>query len=435
MVHKMISIEKLYQLYLNFPDVCTDTRKITKDCFFVALKGGNFDGNAFANEALNGGAALALVDDPSVCADHRFILVEDALKALQDLASYHRRKLNIPVIAIVGSNGKTTSKELISSVLSQSKNILFTPGNFNNHIGLPLTLLMLKESHQLAVIEMGANHVNENALLCEIALPDYGLVTNNGKDHLEGFGSIEGVIQSNKELYDFLKANNGTAFVNIQDSKLMEMSLGIENRITYSGNHKDKFSAADYSFYAQILQPKITFSLDGVEIESSLSGDYNFDNIMAAVAIGLHFGLSEDEIKAGIEAYKPSNLRSQLIEKTENKIFLDAYNANPSSMELSIRNFIQMDGPNKLLILGDMFEMGKYEAEEHQSISDYCKNISGIEVWLVGKAFYKTNSLFRKFEQTSDVIEELKSNPISSRFVFLKGSRGMKLESLIDFIK
>jgi UDP-N-acetylmuramoyl-tripeptide--D-alanyl-D-alanine ligase len=252
---------------------------------------------------------------------------------------------------------------------------------------------------------------------------------------LEGFGSIEGVIQSNKELYDFLKANNGTAFVNIQDSKLMEMSLGIENRITYSGNHKDKFSAADYSFYAQTLQPKITFSLDGVEIESSLSGDYNFDNIMAAVAIGLHFGLSEDEIKAGIEAYKPSNLRSQLIEKTENKIFLDAYNANPSSMELSIRNFIQMDGPNKLLILGDMFEMGKYEAEEHQSISDYCKSISGIEVWLVGKAFYKTNSLFRKFEQTSDVIEELKSNPISSRFVFLKGSRGMKLESLIDFIK
>ena len=430
----MISIEKLYQLYLNFPDVCTDTRKITKDCFFVALKGGNFDGNAFANQALNNGAALALVDDPNICVDHRYILVEDSLKALQDLASYHRKKLNIPVIAIVGSNGKTTSKELISSVLSQSKNILFTPGNFNNHIGLPLTLLMLKQSHQLAVIEMGANHVNENALLCEIALPDYGLVTNNGKDHLEGFGSIEGVIQSNKELYDYLRANNGTAFVNIQDAKLMEMSLGIESRITYSANHIDKEFKADYTCYAKTLQPKINFLLDGIEIESNLSGDYNFDNIMAAIVIGLHFGLNEEEIKAGIEAYKPTNLRSQLIEKEENRIFLDAYNANPSSMELSIRNFMQMEGPNKLLILGDMFEMGKYEAEEHQYIVDYCKTISGIEVWLVGKAFCKTNSFFRKFEETADVIDELKTNPMQSKFVFLKGSRGMKLESLIDFI-
>ncbi len=431
----MISIEKLYQLYLNFPDVCTDTRKITENCLFVALKGGNFDGNLFAENALNEGAALALVDDPKVCIDHRYILVDDALKALQDLASYHRRKLNIPVIAIVGSNGKTTSKELISSVLCQAKSILYTPGNFNNHIGLPLTLLMLKDSHQLAVIEMGANHINENAFLCNIALPDFGIVTNNGKDHLEGFGSIEGVIQSNKELYDYLKLNNGTAFVNIHDSALIEMSDGIENRISYAANHKGKELKSDYSCYADSLQPKIKFKLNNLEIESNLSGDYNFDNIMAAVAIGLHFDLSDEEIKAGIEAYKPSNLRSQLIEKSDNHIFLDAYNANPSSMELSIKNFIQMDGPNKLLILGDMFEMGKYEAEEHQNIADYCKTISGVEVWLVGKAFYKTICDFRKFEQTSDVIEELKSNPISSKFVFLKGSRGMKLESLIDFIK
>lgn len=431
----MISIEKLYQLYLNFPDVCTDTRKITKDCFFIALKGGNFNGNNFAAQALEQGAALALVDDANVCTDHRFVLVDDALKTLQDLASFHRRKMNIPLIAIVGSNGKTTTKELLSSVLSQAKNILVTPGNFNNHIGLPLTLLMLNESHELAVIEMGANHILENEFLCEIALPDYGIVTNNGKDHLEGFGSIEGVIQSNRELFDYLKGNDGTAFVNMHDEQLLSMSTDLENRITYAANNASKSKTADYSCYADSLQPTIKFKLNGLEIESPLSGDYNFDNIMAAVSIALHFELDEEQIKAGIELYKPSNLRSQFIQKDRNKIFLDAYNANPSSMELSIRNFMQMEGENKLLILGDMFEMGKYEAEEHQAIADYCSSLSINNVWLVGKAFSKTNSNYRKFVLTSDVIEELKLNPLEDRFVFLKGSRGMKLETMIEFIQ
>ena len=430
----MISIEKLYQFYLNFPDVCTDTRKISKDCFFIALKGGNFDGNKFAAQALELGAALVLVDNPEVCLDHRYILVEDTLKALQDLASYHRRQLNIPVIAIVGSNGKTTSKELISSVLSQTKNILFTPGNFNNHIGLPLTLLMLKESHQMAVIEMGANHVKENALLCEIALPDFGIVTNNGKDHLEGFGSIEGVIESNKELYDYLKEHQGTAFVNVHDQQLVEMSAGLENCITYAANHGTHEMIAEFSCYAKSLQPTIKFELEGLEIESQLSGDYNFDNIMAAVSIGLYFGLTPEDVKKGIESYRPTNLRSQLIQKEKNKIFLDAYNANPSSMELSIRNFMNMEGENKLLILGDMFEMGKYEAEEHQALADHCKSLSNVEVWLVGKAFHRTQSTFRKFETTTEVQAFLKEQVLDSRFIFLKGSRGMKLESLIEYI-
>lgn len=430
----MISIEKLYQFYLNFPDVCTDTRKISKDCFFIALKGGNFDGNKFAAQALELGAALVLVDNPEVCLDHRYILVEDTLKALQDLASYHRRQLNIPVIAIVGSNGKTTSKELISSVLSQTKNILFTPGNFNNHIGLPLTLLMLKESHQMAVIEMGANHVKENALLCEIALPDFGIVTNNGKDHLEGFGSIEGVIESNKELYDYLKEHHGTAFINVHDQQLVEMSAGLENCITYAANHGTHEMIAEFSCYAKSLQPTIKFELEGLEIESQLSGDYNFDNIMAAVSIGLYFGLTPEDVKKGIESYRPTNLRSQLIQKEKNKIFLDAYNANPSSMELSIRNFMNMEGENKLLILGDMFEMGKYEAEEHQALADHCKLLSNVEVWLVGKAFHRTQSPFRKFETTTEVQAFLKEQVLDSRFIFLKGSRGMKLESLIEYI-
>ncbi|MFY8022200.1 MAG: UDP-N-acetylmuramoyl-tripeptide--D-alanyl-D-alanine ligase [Bacteroidia bacterium] len=431
----MISIEKLYQYYLNFPDVCTDTRKISKDCFFIALKGGNFDGNNFAAQALELGAAIVLVDNPQVCVDHRYVLVDDTLKALQDLASYHRKQLDIPVIAIVGSNGKTTSKELISSVLSQTKNILFTPGNFNNHIGLPLTLLMLKETHQMAVIEMGANHVKENAFLCEIALPDYGIVTNNGKDHLEGFGSIEGVITSNKELYDYLALHQGTAFVNVHDEQLMGMSSEMMNRITYAANFSGHEKWAEFSCYAKSLQPTIKFELDGLEIESQLSGDYNFDNIMAAVCIGLHFGLNAADIKKGIESYRPTNLRSQLIQKEKNKIFLDAYNANPSSMELSIRNFMSMEGENKLLVLGDMFEMGKYEAEEHQALADHCQSFLDVEVWLVGKAFFRTQTTFRKFETTAEVISLLQEEPIVSRFIFLKGSRGMKLESLIEYIQ
>ncbi len=281
---------------------------------------------------------------------------------------------------------------------------------------------------------MGANHILENEFLCEIALPDYGIVTNNGKDHLEGFGSIEGVIQSNKELFDYLKLHNGTAFVNIHDNQLMLMSEGIENRITYAANFNGRNLKAEYACFASLLQPNISFDLEGLDVISHLSGDYNFYNIMAAVSIGLYFGLDEIQIKAGIENYKPTNLRSQFIQKDKNKIFLDAYNANPSSMELSIRNFSQMEGDNKLMILGDMFEMGKYEAEEHQAIAEHCKLYPKAEVWLVGKAFYKVDSPFRKFEQTSEVIKELKLNPLEDRFVFLKGSRGMKLETLIEFI-
>ncbi|MCF8447028.1 MAG: UDP-N-acetylmuramoyl-tripeptide--D-alanyl-D-alanine ligase, partial [Bacteroidia bacterium] len=339
-----------------------------------------------------------------------------------------------PVIAIVGSNGKTTTKELITSVLQTKYNLLSTPGNFNNHIGLPLTLLMLKKEHQIAVIEMGANHVNENAFLCEIAVPSHGLVTNNGKDHLEGFGSMEGVIKSNAELFEYLEKHQGIAFVNCHDEVLMDKSKNIKTRVLYGNSEQEKTSELETFIKANYFQPTINFQLQGLDINSPLSGDYNFDNILAAISIGLHFGLNQDEIKRGIESYSPKNLRSQLIEKESNRIFLDAYNANPSSMEASIRNFMAMPGENKVLILGDMFELGNFEEEEHQNMVQFCMNQNVKQAILVGKAFNKTQTNYQKFETTPEVIEFLKSNPIANSFVFLKGSRGMKIESLVDVL-
>ncbi len=433
-----MTIEAIYQRFLMHPVVCTDTRKITNGCFFIALKGANFNGNSFAEKALELGAACVLIDEISYFKENgKYILVADCLKTLQDLATFHREQLNIPVIAIVGSNGKTTTKELLNSVLSQTYKVHTTPGNLNNHIGLPLTLLMLDASHQIAVIEMGANHEGENWLLCTIAKPNLGLVTNNGKDHLEGFGDIEGVKRSNKELYDYLSLNKGTAFVNKNDSDLLSMSVGVSTIITYAANCDGKNSLAEVSLKAIQLQPFIKFEIaEDITVESVLSGSYNFDNIAAAVAIGAHFKMDNTNIARGIQAYKPSNLRSQLIEKTNNKIFLDAYNANPSSMELSIKNFMAMPGKNKILVLGDMFELGRFEAEEHQAIVNLCLEL-GLkheQVWLLGTAFSKTQSAYKKFSNTQECGTYLQANPLNQAFVFLKGSRGMKLESLLDLI-
>ncbi|MDP1725826.1 MAG: UDP-N-acetylmuramoyl-tripeptide--D-alanyl-D-alanine ligase [Bacteroidota bacterium] len=432
-----MNIPELFALFQSHPVICTDTRKLTKDCLYFALKGENFNGNAFAELALKQGAAFAIIDEREYMIHEHCILVEDVLSSLQQLATYHRKKLNIPLIAIVGSNGKTTSKELISSVLSTHFNILSTPGNFNNHIGLPLTLLMLNPNHQIAVIEMGANHIGENAFLCELAMPSHGLITNNGKDHLEGFGSMEGVEKSNRELYDYLLKNEGTAFVNANDADLILMAKKLVKKVTYAANFGSTSTIADYIGYAQKLQPQIEFSIGddtGQIISSHLSGDYNFDNIMAAVCIGLHFGLNTYQIKEGIESYKPQNLRSQLIEKEHNRIFLDAYNANPSSMQASIRNFAAMPGENKLLILGDMYELGSYEATEHQAITDYCKKLNLEQVILIGPAFGKTLCDYEKHEHINTLTAQLEKAPFNNQFVFIKGSRGMKLETLLDWL-
>ncbi len=433
-----MTIEAIYQRFLKHPNICTDTRKISKGCFFIALKGANFNGNTFAEKAIEMGAACALVDEVIYYKESQnFILVDDCLKTLQELASYHRQQLNIPVIAIVGSNGKTTTKELLYAVLSQEFKVHTTPGNFNNHIGLPLTLLLLDATHEIAVIEMGANHEGENWLLCEIAKPNLGLVTNNGKDHLEGFGDIEGVKRSNKELYDYLQFNNGIAFVNKHDATLVDMAKAVTHLQTYAANYTGNQIAADFALQAIQLQPNIQFQLaDNLPVESVLSGSYNFDNIAAAVVIGNYFKMKNAAIAKGIESYKPSNLRSQVIEKPHNKIFLDAYNANPSSMELSIKNFMAMPGENKILVLGDMFELGKFEAEEHQAIVNLCieLGLTPNQVWLVGKAFASTQANFKKFSDTQACMLFLQNNPLEHAFVFLKGSRGMKLETLLDVI-
>jgi UDP-N-acetylmuramoyl-tripeptide--D-alanyl-D-alanine ligase len=297
-----MTIEQFYKIFLQHPIISTDTRKIEKGSLFFALKGDRFNANTFAEQALEQGAAYAIIDEVTYKKSDKFVLVDDVLTFLQNLSKYHRQQLQIPVIAIVGSNGKTTTKELIHSVLSEKFVTLSTPGNFNNHIGLPLTLLMIKPEHQMTVIEMGANHVGENAFLCEIADPNFGLITNNGKDHLEGFGSIEGVAKSNSELYYYLLKNNGLAFVNAHDEWLLRMASRLENKKTYAGNFEGKEVSADYAAFASQLQPNIEFNIQqSSNITSHLSGDYNFDNIMAAVALGLYFGMTEEEIKSGIE--------------------------------------------------------------------------------------------------------------------------------------
>jgi len=434
----MISIIELYSLFQQFPTVCTDTRKIDTDCIFFALKGPNFNANTFAGEALKNGAKYVVIDDAEYKLNEYCLLVDDVLTTLQELAKYHRKKLKIPVIAIVGSNGKTTTKELITSVLSQKFNVLSTPGNFNNHIGLPLTLLKLNASHQIAVIEMGANHIGENAFLCDIASPDFGIVTNNGKDHLEGFGSMEGVAQSNSELYYYLLKNNGLAFVNANDEWLMRMASRLEKKYTYAANDDKKNAKADCIGIAKSLRPQIQFVIGNSQsvITSSLSGDYNFDNIMAAVAFGKYFGLTDEELKKGIEIYEPKNNRSQIIKKEKNTIYLDAYNANPSSMEASLRNFAAMPFGNKIAILGDMFELGKYSEQEHQNMISLCSELELEQVIFVGEEFMKQKSEnnFLFFKTTIEVIHFLKEKNYSGKNFFMKGSRGMKLESIAEVI-
>jgi UDP-N-acetylmuramoyl-tripeptide--D-alanyl-D-alanine ligase len=436
-----MTIEDLYQLYVKHPMVSTDTRNIEHNSIFFALKGPNFNANSFAEESLMKGAAFAVIDEEKYKKNDKYILVDDVLIALQKLAQYHREKLAIPIIAIVGSNGKTTTKELLSCVLKQQYNVHSTPGNFNNHIGLPLTLLQLTQQHEIAIIEMGANHIGENAELCNIACPTEGIITNNGKDHLEGFGSIEGVAQSNSELYYYLLKNNGTAFVNANDEWLMRMANRLNKKITYAANAENKNAVAMCIGQAEKLRPEITFTYNYLDIESkkmitsNLSGDYNFDNIMAAVCIGKHFLISDDNIQKGIEEYQPTNNRSQVIKKAKNTLYLDAYNANPSSLEASLKNFAAMPFSNKIAIIGDMFEMGIYAEQEHANMIEFCLKLNIDEVWLVGEEFSKhKQGAMKQFLTTVEVRDYLANHALENRNIFIKGSRGMKLETLIDII-
>lgn len=425
-----MNIEKLYQLYQHSYKVSTDTRKIEKGSLFFALKGDNFDGNLFAEEALNKGAAYAIIDDKKYQSQKEIILVDDVLKTLQSLAAYHREKLGIPIISLTGSNGKTTTKELINAVLSSTYKTVSTFGNLNNHIGVPLTLLSMTPETEIGIVEMGANHLKEIEFLCDIALPDYGYITNFGKAHLEGFGSLEGVIKGKTELYRHLKKRNKLVFVNWNDPLQIQKSEGVK-RITFGSESTTlniKFIKAD---------PFVVLQYDAVTINSKLIGAYNFNNIAAAIAIGNHFNVSDKAIKDSIENYAPANNRSQIIEKGNNTIILDAYNANPTSMKAALDNLSGLTDIHKIAILGDMFELGLDAAIEHQRIADLITTLGIEKVYLIGENFYrtaptKTNiELFRTFDEFKAHISDLKFDQST---LLIKASRGMALERIVELI-
>jgi UDP-N-acetylmuramoyl-tripeptide--D-alanyl-D-alanine ligase len=427
-----MTIDKIHSLFLECNSVATDTRKIEKDSLFVALKGENFDANTFTKEALEKGAKYVIIDNANYYLDHRTILVEDTLETLQQLAKYHRTFLGLPIIALTGSNGKTTTKELIHAVLSQQYKTLATIGNLNNHIGVPLTLLRFTKETEIGIVEMGANHQKEIDFLCSIAQPDFGYITNFGKAHLEGFGGVEGVIKGKSELYEHLIGTNKTIFVNIDDP-IQDQKTTNFKRYTFSALNTD----ANVSIVSIKADPMVTIGYNGLVINSNLIGLYNANNINAAIAIGNYFKVAAIDIKRAIENYIPENNRSQLIQKNGNEIILDAYNANPSSMNAALTNFIQLEQINKIALLGDMFELGTESPEEHAKIIELLASQSQITTYFVGNDFYNNQinqphlKFFKTFEDFSGF---LKSNIPSKSLILIKGSRGMALERTLDFI-
>lgn len=427
-----MTIQEIHNIFLKCSSVSIDTRKIEKDSLFVAIKGENFDANTFAQEALSKGALFVIIDNNSYYIDERTILVSSSLEALQELAKYHRHYLNLPIIALTGSNGKTTTKELINVVLAKKFNVKATVGNLNNHIGVPLTLLSFNKETEIGIVEMGANHQKEIEFLCDLAQPDYGYITNFGKAHLEGFGGVQGVIKGKSEMYNYLKSNNKKVFVNLDDSIQVEKSEGIE-KITFG--QKDINSTI---FIKKVTaNPLVCIEFNQTEIKSHLIGLYNANNINAAITIGNHFGISDNEIKEAVESYIPENNRSQLIEKNSNEIILDAYNANPSSMKVALENFIQLDKKDKVIIIGDMFELGIESQKEHQSIVKMLEKESNLDCYFIGKDFYSSKEdyyHFKFYKSFDDFAEFLKNNPIRNKSILIKGSRGMALERTLDYL-
>jgi UDP-N-acetylmuramoyl-tripeptide--D-alanyl-D-alanine ligase len=423
-------IEELYQLFLQHPSIQTDTRKLKKDDLFFALKGDNFNGNEFALQALEKGAAYAIVDEAIVNGNDRIILVGDVLSTLQQLAKYHRQQFNIPFLAITGSNGKTTTKELVHAVLSSHFKTYTTEGNLNNHIGIPLTLLKVKTDAEIAVIEMGANHQKEIEGYCKYALPTHGLINNIGKAHLEGFGGIEGVKKGKGELYDFIRETNGTIFINRDFDYLTDMSQGIEKKISY-GTH-DAATAGKLISSEPFLIVDITSNAEIGEINTHLVGDYNLPNVLAAVCVGLYFGVPAGKVRSAIENYIPSNSRSQLIEAGTNRIILDAYNANPSSMQLAIENFANLPAEKKVLMLGAMAELGETSIAEHQLIVDLIKKFSWHKVVLVGGDFTKIDHPFENFRSSLEARDWFKNQQLTNTHLLIKGSRSMKMEEILS---
>jgi len=425
-----MTIQQLYELYLEFPSVQTDSRKIQQGDIFFALKGANFNGNAYAAAALEKGAAYAIVDEATYAADERCILVPDVLDTLQQLARHHRAQLDIPVIGITGSNGKTTTKELLTSVLSARYRTYATEGNLNNHIGVPLTLLKIRPDAEMAIIEMGANHIGEIASYCRIANPAYGLITNCGKAHLEGFGSIEGVRKAKGELYDHLRHSGGTVFRNADLDYLTEMAHDIPGQITYGTANAQIIGRAAGT--GALLQVTLLSSGLETQIQTRLVGAYNLPNVLAAVAVGTYFDIDVDTIKKALEQYQPSNSRSQWLEKGDNKIILDAYNANPSSMKLALENLAAIEAENKWLLLGAMKEMGPESEAEHQALADLAAQLGFRNVILTGAEFSSTRHNFTWFATSEEVLAYLKAHPIHQAVVLIKGSRGSRMETVLE---
>jgi UDP-N-acetylmuramoyl-tripeptide--D-alanyl-D-alanine ligase len=428
-----MSITELYEIFLKHPEISTDSRSIGKDALFFALKGDHFNGNAYAAKALQDGAAYCVIDDANFQVSDHCLLVNNVLSTLQQLSRHHRLQLNAPVIAITGTNGKTTTKELITAVLSKKFRVTYTKGNLNNHIGVPLTLLSMNRTTEIAVVEMGANHPGEIADLCEIALPDFGLITNVGKAHLEGFGSFEGVKSTKAELYRYLEKKGGKIFRNTSNQWLKEMAGELET-IGYKSTRAGDGIEGEVVQHSPMLVFKARFPKGWLYIKTNLAGGYNLENALAAVCVGNFFGVDPLEISEAIESYKPSNNRSQFIKTERNTILMDAYNANPTSMDAALDNFKTFGAPLKGVILGDMFELGEAAREEHQKIADKLALVDLSMVLLAGKEFSKCNvpPNFQVFVNNEGLVNYLENNIPQNYLILVKGSRGMKLENVIE---
>lgn len=427
-VTENMEIAELYKCFMECGKVTTDSRNCPEGSMFIALKGETFNGNAFAAQALKQGCRYAVIDE-SEYAGEGTILVDNCLQALQQLANYHRRQLKTPVIGITGTNGKTTTKELISTVLSRKFNTLYTEGNFNNHIGVPLTLLRLTKEHEMAVVEMGANHPGEIKTLVHIAEPDYGIITNVGKAHLQGFGSFEGVIRTKGELYDFLRAKGGaTIFIQNENPYLDGIAEGL-TCVRY-GQTAGLYVSGELISCSPFLSFRWTAEGVSHEVNTHLIGSYNLDNMLAAAAIGRYFGVSDDDISSALASYLPHNNRSQLKETADNKLIVDAYNANPTSMMAALKNFRQVEAPHKMVILGDMKELGEASREEHQKVVDYLKECGFDRVVLVGPEFAAATHSYQTFQHVDEVLADIRMHKPQGYYILIKGSNSMKLSQL-----
>jgi UDP-N-acetylmuramoyl-tripeptide--D-alanyl-D-alanine ligase len=432
----MASTEQLYQYYLQNPVICTDTRAITKGCLFFALKGENFDANIFAEKAITQGAAFAIIDNKDFANSEQCILVDDVLTALQELAKHHRKQLNIPVIGLTGSNGKTTTKELIRAVLAERFKTFATKGNLNNHIGVPLSILAVQGDVEIAVIEMGANHQKEIEFLCEIAQPTHGLITNVGMAHLDGFGGFEGVKKGKAELFAFLKSNHGFAFINRNNPYLLEMSERADlNKVVYYGTEKENAVSGKLEHSDPLIEFNWSAKGASYAAKANLTGTYNFENILAAICIGNFFDLTADEINNGLANYYPTNNRSQLTKTANNTVICDFYNANPSSMTAALNNLKSLSAMHKIAIIGDMFELGDEGPAQHEMVVKLAAE-NKLSTLFIGKSFFEFRDKYpgEFFSTPTEASTFLTENPIMDKLVLLKGSRGMALEQLLPLL-